>query len=92
MTAEEGAFRIHLPHHAPCAFLRDIMPLAVQVVMKWLPFYCELFCPIAIFQGRLRGAEVYGALAIQVGWVLAMWAAANLMWRRGLGHYQAVGG
>jgi ABC-type uncharacterized transport system permease subunit len=35
---------------------------------------------------------MWGALAIQSGWLLAMWAAANFMWRRGLGHYQAVGG
>jgi len=33
-----------------------------------------------------------GGLTIQCGWMLAMWAAANLMWKRGLGHYQAVGG
>src|SRR5437660_12115841 len=26
----------------------DIMPFAVQAVMKWLPFYYEFFCPIAI--------------------------------------------
>lgn len=70
----------------------DIMPAAVQAVMKWLPFYYELFCPIAIFLGRLRGAEMIGALAIQIAWVLLTWAIARLMWRRGLGHYQAVGG
>ena len=33
----------------------DIMPVAVQAVMKWLPFYYELFCPIAIFLERLSG-------------------------------------
>jgi ABC-type uncharacterized transport system permease subunit len=32
------------------------------------------------------------ALAIQTGWLIATWAVAHLMWRRGLGHYQAVGG
>jgi ABC-2 type transport system permease protein len=73
-------------------FPLDIMPPAIQAVMKWLPFYYELFCPIAIFQGRLRGAEMWSGLAIQSGWMLSMWAAANLMWKRGLGHYQAVGG
>src|SRR5690349_2516085 len=73
-------------------FPLDIMPPAIQAVMKWLPFYYELFCPIAIFQGRLQGAEMLAALFIQCGWMLAMWAAARLMWRRGLGHYQAVGG
>lgn len=70
----------------------DIMPAGVQAVMKWLPFYYELFCPIAIFLERLRGPELMQALAIQTGWLLCTWAAAHLMWKRGLGHYQAVGG
>src|SRR3954466_1315906 len=70
----------------------DIMPAPVQAVMKWLPFYYELFCPIAIFLGRLKGAAVFEAMAIQTGWLIATWAMARLMWRRGLGHYQAVGG
>ena len=70
----------------------DIMPAGVQAVMKWLPFYYELFCPIGIFLERLRGRELAEALSIQAGWLLLMWAAAHLMWKRGLGHYQAVGG
>lgn len=70
----------------------DIMPAGVQAVMKWLPFYYELFCPIAIFQERLHGAQLYEALAIQIGWLLLMLLAAHGMWKRGLGHYQAVGG
>src|SRR4051812_32867877 len=70
----------------------DIMPVGIQAVMKWLPFYYELFCPIAIFLGRLQGVALAQALVIQSGWVLLMWGAAHLMWKRGLGHYQAVGG
>ncbi len=73
-------------------FPLDIMPAGIQAVMKWLPFYYELFCPIAIFLERLRGGELAQALVIQTLWLLATWAAANLMWRRGLNHYQAVGG
>jgi ABC-2 type transport system permease protein len=70
----------------------DIMPNGVQAVMKWLPFYYELFCPIAIFLGRLQGAALAQALAIQTGWLFLTWFAARAMWKRGLGHYQAVGG
>ena len=54
----------------------DIMPAGIQAVMKWLPFYYELFCPIAIFMERLRGAELAQAFAIQTGWLLLTWAAA----------------
>jgi ABC-2 type transport system permease protein len=70
----------------------DIMPPAVQAAMKWLPFYYELFCPIAIFLERLKGAAMFEALLIQTAWLLATWAMAHLMWKRGLGYYQAVGG
>jgi len=70
----------------------DIMPTGIQAAMKWLPFYYELFCPIAIFLERLRGTELIQALAIQTGWLLLGWGWANAMWKRGLGHYQAVGG
>ncbi len=70
----------------------DIMPVSIQAVMKWLPFYYELFCPIAIFLERLKGADLLQALTIQSGWLFLTWAAARAMWRRGLGHYQAVGG
>src|SRR5438477_7411702 len=70
----------------------DIMPVGVQAVMKWLPFYYELFCPIAIFLGRLQGAELVQAFAIQSCWLVVTWAVAQFMWKRGLGHYQAVGG
>lgn len=70
----------------------DLMPPAFVAVMKWLPFYYELFCPIAIFLERLKGPEMFQALAIQTGWLIALWAFARFMWKRGLGHYQAVGG
>jgi viologen exporter family transport system permease protein len=35
----------------------DIMPTGIQAAMKWLPFYYELFCPVAIFLERLRGNQ-----------------------------------
>ncbi len=70
----------------------DIMPAGLQAVMKWMPFYYELFCPIAIFLGRLQGVAMAQALAIQAGWVLLTLGAARLMWKRGLARYQAVGG
>jgi ABC-type uncharacterized transport system permease subunit len=40
----------------------------------------------------LQGAELAQALAIQTGWLALTWAVAHVMWKRGLGHYQAVGG
>src|SRR6202048_5003099 len=70
----------------------DIMPAGVQAALKWMPFYYELFCPVAIFLERLKGAELWQALAIQTGWLFLTWSIARMMWHRGLRHYQAVGG
>ena len=70
----------------------DIMPAGIQAALKWMPFYYELFCPVAIFLERLKGAELWQALAIQTGWLFLTWAVARAMWHRGLRHYQAVGG
>jgi hypothetical protein len=61
----------------------DIMPSAIQAVMKWLPFYYELFCLVAIFLGRLKGADLVQALVIQMGWLLLTCACAKAMWKRG---------
>ena len=34
-------------------YIRVLMPAGIQAAMKWMPFYYELFCPIAIFLERL---------------------------------------
>ena len=52
--------------------------------MKWLPFYYELFCPIAIFLGSLQGAALAQALAIQTGWLFLAWAGAHSCGNAGL--------
>src|SRR6516164_5042531 len=70
----------------------DIMPAAVYAVMRWLPFYYELFFQVAVFLGRFNGVQLAQGLAIQTGWLLLTWMWARFMWQRGLGHYQAVGG
>src|SRR5437763_1812519 len=92
VTPTEDEWQIASDIRGGQMFLVDIMPAGIQAALKWLPFYYELFCPIAIFMERLRGGDMIQALAIQSGWLLLMWAAARYMWKRGLGHYQAVGG
>jgi ABC-2 type transport system permease protein len=75
-------------HMFPLAF----MPPLVQAVLKYLPFPYELYFPISVFMGQVRGAGLWEGLAIQFVWVLLLWLVANTLWRRGLSRYQAVGG
>ena len=73
-------------------FPLDIMPAWLQGAMHWLPFTYELYFPIAVFLEKIRGEELAGGLAVQTAWLLAMFLIARTLWRRGVRHYQAVGG
>lgn len=70
----------------------DIMPPWIQEILRWLPFPYELFFPVQIFLERVQGVALWSGLAIQAGWVAVLFAAAQAVWRRGIRHYQAVGG
>ena len=70
----------------------DIMPAWIQGILRWLPFPYELFFPVQIFLERVHGAALWTGLAIQAGWVLTLFTLAQTVWRRGIRHYQAVGG
>ena len=70
-------------HHAACGPGRDEMAaVLLRVVLPRSPF----------FLGDYKAPALAQALAIQTGWLFLAWAWANYMWKRGLGHYQAVGG
>jgi ABC-2 type transport system permease protein len=73
-------------------FPLDIMPAWLQSTLRILPFTYEMFFPIAIFLGKVKGAALWSGLAIQTGWLLLTWLAAYTMFHRGVRHYQAVGG
>ena len=73
-------------------FPLTMLPPWMAGFVKWAPFSYELYFPVQVFMERIQGPALYEGLAIQAGWVLAMWGVAVLMWRAGLRRYQAVGG
>ena len=75
-------------HMFPLSF----MPVAVQQVLRLLPFPYELYFPISIFMGQVEGRALWEGLMIQFCWVLIIAFSANTLWQRGLKRYQAVGG
>jgi ABC-2 type transport system permease protein len=73
-------------------FPLGLMPVAIQNVLRLLPFPYELYFPISIFMGQVDGAALWEGLLIQFCWVLIIAFGANSLWQRGLRRYQAVGG
>lgn len=58
------------------------MPGPLQTVVQWLPFQAMGFLPASIYVGQAQGVEIVWAISIQVGWIVLLWTAAALMWRR----------
>jgi ABC-2 type transport system permease protein len=73
-------------------FPLDMLPPALQHVLWFTPFPSMLYVPISIYMGKITGGSIALGLLTQLFWVLAMYALARLMWRRGIKHYSAFGG
>ena len=73
-------------------FPLDIMPAWLQPALHILPFAYEMFFPISIFLEKVKGAPLWSGLAVQTGWLIVTGLAARTLFRRGVRHYQAVGG
>ena len=73
-------------------FPLDIMPAWLQQTLHWLPFTYELYFPVALFLEKFHGPALWGGLATQAAWLLALYLIARFAWHRGVSRYQAVGG
>src|SRR5205823_1284742 len=70
-----------------------IIPIAL--IFFYFRDYIRLPSDIATYLlsiSSLMMAAFIQSFAIQAGWLVVTWAVARFMWKRGLGHYQAVGG
>lgn len=73
-------------------FPLDILPPTVGRLLALTPFPYQLYFPVSIYLGRVQGAALWQGLAVQLGWVIALYGLARWAWSRGLRHYSAVGG
>lgn len=73
-------------------FPLDILPKGFAQVLLYTPFPYQLYFPVAIYMGKVSGMELVQGLMIQTTWVFLAFAFAQLMWRRGIRKYSAVGG
>jgi ABC-2 type transport system permease protein len=70
---------------APLAFLPDPW----RGIGEVLPFYGMVGLPADVAAGRVDG--LFTGLALQVGWIAVLTAAAVLVWRAGIRRYTVVG-
>jgi ABC-2 type transport system permease protein len=56
------------------------------------PFPYQMYFPVALYMGKISGADLWSGLLAQFLWVVIAYALARFMWRRGIKKYSAFGG
>jgi ABC-2 type transport system permease protein len=69
-----------------------LLPQAMQVIARLLPFWYMVGFPVEVLLNNLNGGEMLQGFAIQLGWLSLAAALSALAWRFGLRRYTAVGG
>jgi ABC-2 type transport system permease protein len=67
-------------------------PPTMRTIAELLPFQTQAFIPIGIYLGRIGGAEAARALAVQLFWAVALFALAQVVWRRAFRRVVVQGG
>jgi ABC-2 type transport system permease protein len=72
-------------------FPLDILPHAIQTVVRLTPFPYLSFYQAQLFLGRLTGSEVLFHTGMLIFWCLIIGLVTHLIWKRGLRSYEATG-
>lgn len=73
-------------------FPLDIFGGMVEILVNLLPFGYTAQFPVNIINGRFGWGRIGVGIAFQIGWIFFFACLGNVMWRRGLKRYAAVGG
>lgn len=69
----------------------DLLPAPVTRLLFLLPFRGMLGYPVDLLLGRLAPGEVAFGLGLQLFWLAVLFGLMQVLWRRGLRRYGAVG-
>ena len=73
-------------------FPLNILPPVLAGLLNYTPFPYQLYFPIAIYLGQVKGPELWRGLVIQACWVAFFFVLARVAWDRGIRKYSAAGG
>jgi ABC-2 type transport system permease protein len=65
-------------------FPLDILPKGIERALYFTPFPYQLFFPVGVYMGKVKGTELLVGMAIQFGWVLGAYGLARFAWYRGI--------
>jgi ABC-2 type transport system permease protein len=69
-----------------------VLPGFIQTLAVILPFRYMIGFPVEVLLGQLAADELLLGFGMQLGWLLVAFLLFRTFWRRGIRHYEAVGG
>jgi ABC-2 type transport system permease protein len=88
LALQDGLIFILAGQVAPVA----VLPGAVQTLALALPFRYMIGFPVEALLGQLTPGELLLGFGVQIAWLLVAYTMFTVVWRRGVRHYEAVGG
>ena len=73
-------------------FPLDMLPQPWNQVVRVLPLQYLAYFPVAVFLGKITGADLAWQLAVEACWIVALLILCRVMWHRGVGRYSGFGG
>lgn len=72
-------------------FPLDILPKALLIASKSMPFYYFIYFPISVYLGKTTGIELVYGFGVAIAWIVGFGWLTRFMWRKGLKVYTAEG-
>lgn len=69
-----------------------ILPSIIGKLADFLPFKYAISFPVNFYLGRFSFAESLYAVGILVVWIVGLSVLSNILWKKGLRNYEAIGG
>lgn len=70
----------------------ELFPEGLRAVLDWLPFRYQIGFPVEVMTNGIGLERALTLLAVQWGWVVALFGLTALLWTRGLSKFSAYGG
>lgn len=69
----------------------DLLPGVIGRVAAWLPFRFASYFPIMVIQGKISTNNYWLSCLSALVWIIIFAFITQLMWKKGVKHYEAVG-
>ena len=87
-----GMYRFVSQFFAGALVPLPFFPPPLRAVTGILPFQAQAYAPLTLYEGQVQGVSVVAPLALQLFWVVALYALSRVVWRRALRRVVVQGG